>query len=73
VRIRDDLSDVRRRVLDPFNRASSSDTSFMQGSMQINALVGRLIQAKSEYRRGHKFSTYASWWIRRAAGRSLYD
>src|SRR6516225_8227285 len=28
---------------------------------------------KYEYRRGFKFSTYATWWIRQAVGRSLYD
>jgi RNA polymerase primary sigma factor len=28
---------------------------------------------KFEYRRGCKFSTYATWWIRQAIGRSLYD
>jgi RNA polymerase primary sigma factor len=28
---------------------------------------------KFEYRRGYKFSTYATWRIRQAAGRSLYD
>jgi RNA polymerase primary sigma factor len=28
---------------------------------------------KFEYRRGFKFSTYATWWIRQAVGRSLYD
>ena len=26
---------------------------------------------KSEYRRGYKFATYATWWIRQAVGRSL--
>src|SRR5215469_8621185 len=28
---------------------------------------------KYEYRHGFKFSTYATWWIRQAVGRSLYD
>src|SRR5215469_1683396 len=28
---------------------------------------------KFEYRRGFKFSTYATWWIRQAVGRSLSD
>ena len=28
---------------------------------------------KFEYRRGFKFSTYATWWVRQAVGRSLSD
>jgi RNA polymerase primary sigma factor len=28
---------------------------------------------KFEYRRGYKFATYATWWIRQAVSRGVYD
>ena len=36
--------------------------------------IGRMKAVdKYEYRRGYKFATYATWWIRQAVSRSLYD
>ena len=39
-----------------------------EGNMGLMRAVG-----KFEYRRGYKFSTYATWWIRQAITRSLAD
>ena len=36
--------------------------------------IGLIRAAKKfDYRRGHKFSTYATWWIRQAVTRAIAD
>src|SRR4026207_1906252 len=36
--------------------------------------VGLIRAAKKfDYRRGHKFSTYATWWVRQAVSRAIAD
>lgn len=46
--------------------------SFLDLIQDGNAGIMRATQ-KFEYRRGYKFSTYATWWIRQAITRSLAD
>ena len=50
------------------NRGLSFLDSVQEGNMGLMKAV-----EKFEYRRGYKFSTYATWWIRQAITRSIAD
>ena len=50
------------------NRGLSFLDSIQEGNMGLMKAV-----EKFEYRRGYKFSTYATWWIRQAITRSIAD
>ncbi len=50
------------------NRGLSFLDLIQEGNMGLMKAV-----EKFEYRRGHKFSTYATWWIRQAITRSIAD
>src|SRR5260221_4132688 len=50
------------------NRGLSFLDLIQEGNMGLMKAV-----AKFEYRRGSKFSTYATWWIRQAITRSIAD
>jgi RNA polymerase primary sigma factor len=50
------------------NKGISFLDLIQEGNLGLMRAVGRY-----DYRRGHKFSTYASWWIRQAITRALGD
>ena len=43
------------------------------GNLERKADATRSEDQKKEYRRGYKFSTYATWWIRQAITRAIAD
>ena len=50
------------------NRGLSFFDLIQEGNMGLMKAV-----EKFEYRRGYKFSTYATWWIRQAVTRAIAD
>ena len=50
------------------NRGLQSLDLIQEGNVGLMKAVD-----KFEYRRGYKFSTYATWWVRQAVSRSIAD
>jgi RNA polymerase primary sigma factor len=72
-RAKDELTEANYRlVISISKKYASQGVSFMDLIQEGNIGLIKAVN-KFDYRRGYKFSTYATWWIRQAVTRALAD
>jgi RNA polymerase primary sigma factor len=70
-RAKDDLTVANLRLVISIAKKHRNRGLSLQDLIQEGNLGLMIAVEKFEYRRGFKFSTYATWWIRQAIGRAL--
>ncbi|MBW7860512.1 MAG: RNA polymerase sigma factor RpoD [Rhodocyclaceae bacterium] len=68
-----DLKDINRQMSTGEAKMRRAKREMTEANLRL--VISILMKAvdKFEYRRGYKFSTYATWWIRQAITRSIAD
>ncbi|MEG1280190.1 MAG: RNA polymerase sigma factor RpoD [Comamonas sp.] len=79
----DELKLINKRMNDGERASRNAKKEMIEANLRLVISIAKKIQEgniglmkavdKFEYRRGYKFSTYATWWIRQAITRSIAD
>ncbi len=77
-----ELKEINKRLRQGDRKAKKAKSQMIEANLRLVISIAKIQEGnvglmkavdKFEYRRGYKFSTYATWWIRQAITRSIAD